>query len=389
MSTSPFIRNQFTLSAYVLLGFYAYMQTSLGPIMPFIRAELSLNYTVTGFHVTGFALGMVIAGITGASMAQRFGRKLLFWGAGLGMVSGGILLSLAQIAPLTILGTFMLGWLGTYLLVMIQSTLADEHGENRAIALTESNIVASILAAIVPIVVGIGAGTVLTWRVAIVLGAGLWLTMFVINRTMSFPTTKIDKTDNTSNTQLPNLFWWYWIVIFLCVALEWCVLFWSADFLNTVVGLPTEQAASILSVFLVAMIIGRVLGSRLTYRYAPQNLLWLAISLIIVGFPLFWLGQVAWLNILGLFIVGLGISNLFPLGLSIASRVGENASDLASSRISLAAGLAILIIPQVLGSTADVIGIFNAFMIVPLFITMLVVMLAIANRKFKHKTADI
>jgi len=358
------------------------MQTSLGPIMPFVRAELSLNYTVTGLHVTSFALGMVIAGVTGASVAQRLGRRRLFWGAGIGMVSGGILLSIAQVAPLTIFGTFIMGWIGTYLLVMIQSTLADEHGDNSAIALTESNIVASLLAAIVPIVVGVGAGTVLTWRIGIGVGAVLWLSVFLLNRDMHFPAVQVDDTDTDSGKRLPRLFWWYWVLIFLGVAVEWCVVFWSVDFLDTVVGLPTEQAASVLSVFLVAMIMGRVLCSRLTYRYAARHLLWLAIGLVAVGFPMFWLAQVSWLNIIGLFIVGLGIANTFPLGLSIASRVGQRASDLASSRISLAAGLAILLIPQILGSTADVVGIFNAFAIVPVFLLLLMVILWQANRQF-------
>lgn len=387
MTTSAFVRNQFTLTAYLLLGFYAYLQTSLGPIMPFVRADLELNYTVTGLHVTGFALGMVTAGTTGAFLAEKLGRKRLFWGAGLGMVFGGVLLSLAQVAPLTILGAFTMGWLGSYLLVMIQSTLADEHGDKRAIALTESNIVASILAAIVPIVVGIGAGTILTWRVAMIVAGGLWLVIFAVSHNVTFPVAKTDSSDARSHKQLPRLFWFYWVVIFLCVALEWCVLFWSADFLDTVIGLPTEQAASVLSVFLVAMIVGRVVGSRLTYRYPPQRLMWLAVILIAVGFPLFWLGQVAWLNIGGLFIVGLGIANLFPLGLSIASMVGKNASDLASSRVSLGSGLAILIIPQVLGSTADLIGIFNAFTIIPIFVILLAIMLGLANRQLNADSA--
>lgn len=380
--TNPFVRTRFTLSAYILLGFYAYMQTSLGPIMPFVRQDLSLNYTVTGLHITGFALGMVIAGITGARFAERVGRRGLFWAGGLGMCVGGTLLCLAHIVIMTILGAFLMGWLGTYLLVLIQSTLADAHLENSAIALTESNIIASIFAAISPVVVGFGASTDVTWRLAIFAGFILWFSIFALNRRVQLPIAQNDNTDDEATRTLPRLFWLYWIVIFLCVAMEWCVLFWSADFLDKVIGLPTEQAATITSVFLVAMIIGRVLGSRLTYRYSPQNLLWVAIGLIGIGFPMFWVAQVTFINIVGLFIIGLGIANLFPLGLSIASRVGRHASDLASSRISLSAGLAILIIPQVLGSTADLVGIFNAFAIVPIFLVLLAIMLSIANKQY-------
>jgi fucose permease len=264
---------------------------------------------------------------------------------------------------------------------MIQSTLADEHGKNRAIALTESNIVASIFAALAPLVVGFGATTVVTWRIAVLLAGALWLAIFVASHNMTLPTTQTTHADTTAQKQLPRLFWWYWVVMFLCVALEWVIFFWAADFLEKIVGLSTEAASSILSVFLVAIIIGRIIGSRLAYRFAPQHLLWLAIGLISLGFPFFWLGQAQWVNIGGLFVVGLGIANLFPMGLSIASKVGESASDLASSRVSLAAGLAIFLLPQMLGSLADFIGIFNAFGIVPVFIISFVLILAYANRQ--------
>lgn len=381
MTTQPFTRNRFTVSAYILLGFYAFIQSALGPIMPFVRTELSLNYTVTGLHLTGFALGMVIAGGSSAPIAHRIGRKRLFWGGGLGMCIGCGLFMLAQIALLSIIGTFLMGWLGTYLLVMIQSTLADEHLGHRAIAFTESNIVASIFAVFAPIMVGVGVSMGLTWRLSLILGIGLWVILIVFYYQTDLPKSKLTVNTVNQKESLPRLFWFYWFVVFLSVAVEWCMIFWSADFLEKVVLLPTEQAASIVSVYLLAMLVGRVIGSRMARRYSPRQLFWVANGVILLGFPLFWLGQIPTINILGLFVVGLGVSNLFPLGLSIASDVGENASDLASSRVSLGAGLAILILPQALGSTADIIGIFNAYMIVPIFIVLLIVTLVIANRQ--------
>lgn len=383
MQTTSFMRSRFTLSAYVLLGYYAYLQSSLGPIMPFVRDELSLNYSITGLHSTAYALGMVLAGLTGATVASYVGRRRLFWGGGLGMCLGGILFMVAQIAPLTILGTLLMGWSGTYLLVMIQSTLADEHLQHRAIALTESNIMASVFAMFVPIIVGIGASSDLTWRLAIMVGIGVWMCVFVMNQNTKLPSAHTVDEKKLSTHKLPHLFWLYWGVIFLGVAVEWCIFFWSANFLNTVVQLPKEQASTVVSVFLLAMVIGRMVASRLTYRYAPQQLLWGAIGLVLIGFPMFWVGQEQVINIIGLFVVGLGVANFFPLGLAIASKVGGRASDLASSRISLAAGLAILILPQILGSTADIVGIFNAFVIVPLFLVLLSGMLWFANQQNK------
>jgi hypothetical protein len=47
-------------------------------------------------------------------------------------------------------------------------------------------------------------------------------------------------------------------VILLVVATEFCILLWGADFLATVVGLSSAAAATTLSLFLVAVVAGRV-----------------------------------------------------------------------------------------------------------------------------------
>ena len=125
---STFLRDRFTWLAYLLLAYYAYLQAALGPLMPFLRAELDLNYTVGGFHFSAFALGMVLAGLTGDRFASRWGRTAIFWGGAIGMAAGAIGFALARKVGLTIAAAFLIGFLGTLLLVMIQAALSDHHG---------------------------------------------------------------------------------------------------------------------------------------------------------------------------------------------------------------------------------------------------------------------
>ena len=70
-----FARDLFTWLAYLMLGYYAYLQASLGPLMPFLSTELSLNYTISGLHFSAYALGMTLAGLSGERAAQRWGRR--------------------------------------------------------------------------------------------------------------------------------------------------------------------------------------------------------------------------------------------------------------------------------------------------------------------------
>ena len=80
-------------------------------------------------------------------------------------------------------------------------------------------------------------------------------------------------------------------------------------------------------------------------------------------------------------VAGLGIANLFPLTLSAASSVVlPRQANAASSRITLAAGLATLITPQVLGSLADQIGIRGAFAVAAAFLLVATGVVWIANR---------
>jgi fucose permease len=381
----PFVRDSFTWLAYLMLAYYAYLQAALGPLMPFLGAELDLNYTVRGYHLSGFAVGMILAGLTADRAARRFGRRAVFWGGGLGMGLGALLLVLGRAVPVTIAGAFIMGVVGTYLLVMIQATLSAHHGERRAIALTESNVVAVLCAALAPVLVGQGEQLGIGWRAALVGVAALWLAMFVIGRTIPIPSASGGEAQPRRSARLPRLFWAYALVVFLSVSVEWSVIFWGADYLERIVGLERTLASTVMSVFLGAMFVGRALGSGLARRFAPGRLLLGAILVVMVGFPLFWLAQMPTLNIIGLFIAGLGVANMFPFTLSVASGLVPAQADTLSARISFSSGLAILLMPQLLGSTADQIGIRDAFAIVGGLVIAVFVVAYMANRAAGRK----
>jgi MFS family permease len=357
---TTFVRDRFTWLAYFMLAYFSFMQSSLGPLMPFLRAELNLNYSETALHLSAFAFGMIIAGLVADRVALRWGRALVFWGGALGMGVGGVLLTLANRSALTIASSFLMGLLGAFLLVMIPACLTDHHGNKRAIALTESNVAASISATLAPLMVGLGETIGLTWRFALLVGAGICFLLALVFRRTPIPTGE-RRSQAQSNHPLPRRFWAYWLVVVLGVSLEWCMVFWGADFLQNSVGLEKVAASTLMSVFFVAMVIGRVIGSRLTHNFESSRLLIVAIAVVGVGFPLFWLGRSPAINIVGLFIAGLGIANLYPLTLSVAASIDPEQANLASARILLAGGLAILVAPQVLASFADRVGIYDAF----------------------------
>jgi predicted MFS family arabinose efflux permease len=381
----PFVRDRFTWLAYFMLSYYAYIIAVLGPAVPFLRRELNINYTVSAFYISAFAAGMVGAGLTNAWMARRFGRSALFWGGGLFMALGTVALTLGQSAEVGIVSVFLFGLLGSYLLVTVQSTLSQLHGKNRAYALTEANVFAVLAASAAPLAVGIGEAQGWTWRVAVYIGLAVFGLAFIWARPrISLPVVRQDasvaQVSSTQHGKLPRAFWAYWMVVFFSVAVEWCVIFWASTYMETVVGLSKEAAASSVALFTVGQFIGRAAGSWLTRRYSSGNLLLIAGAIVLIGFPFFWLGRTPIVNAFGLFVCGLGVANLFPLGLSQTSAVGINNPDAASGLTSMSSGIAILLTPQILGIVADRLDIQTAYGIVAPIAIAVIVMTLYANK---------
>jgi fucose permease len=372
-----FVRYRLTWAVYGLVGFFAYLETVLGPIMPFLRAEHGFNYTVASLHFSAFALGGVLVGFVGERVAGRWGRRASLWGGGAGMAAGALLLALSPFAFGTIFGALVMGALGAQLLVTTQAVLADRHGEWNAVALTESNAAASACAILASLAVGAFAGLGLGWRAALV--PPVVALVLLATRFHAEPLGQAQRaaaTPDGASTTLPARFWAYFGVLFLGISVEWCIAYWGADFLVNSVGLGPSGAATALSVFFVAMLAGRLVGSRLAHRLPGDRLLLTTLCVALAGFPLFWLSGTPALGLTGLFVTGLGVGSVYPLTISVGVAAVPGGTDTATARFALAGGGAILLAPFVLGVIADRIGIEGAYgIVVPLLLASVALML--------------
>ena len=368
-----FVRYRLTWAIYGLVGYFAYMETVLGPLMPFLRAEHGFNYTVASLHFSAFALGGVLVGFVGERVAGRWGRRVSLWGGGAGMAAGALILALSPFAFGTIFGALVMGTFGVQMLVTTQAVLADRHGDWNTVALTESNAAASTCAILASLAVGAFAGLGLGWRAALV--PPVAALVLLVARFYAEPlgqTQRAESTPDGASPTLPVRFWVYFGVLFLGVSAEWCIGYWGADFLVNAVGLEPAGAATALSVFFVAMLAGRLVGSRLARRLPGPTLLAVTLGVALAGFPLFWLSGVPALSLLGLFVAGLGIGCVYPLAISVGVAAVPGRADAATARFSLAGGSAILLAPFVLGAFADRIGIEGAYgIVVPLLLAAL------------------
>src|SRR5512135_843476 len=248
---------------YLALAFYAYFLNILGPITPFLKNELSLSYTVSSLHFTGFALGIIIIGLGGHLFIRYFGRRKALWIGAAGLSLGVVLLVLGRSPLITIGASFLMGLVGSLILAIVPSALSDQHGEMQAVAISEANVVSSLISSAAPLLVGWFALTAGGWRMALVVGALAPLALYFGLGRVAMPQASAETEQaEKAGRPLPGSYWVLWVALLLAVSVEFCMVFWSADYMEKGLGLPKADAAQTVSLFLAGMIGGRLAASR-------------------------------------------------------------------------------------------------------------------------------
>lgn len=360
MAPNHFQRTPLTWLSYGLLAFHTFLQAMISACMPFLRPEFNLDYTRTSMYLSANALGMVLAGIFAGRLANLLGRRRLLYCSFGGSTAGLLLMALGRVAEIPLAGAFLCGFFGPMMMVLVQAFLSDIHGETKAVALSEANIVAGIGSLAAPLVVSLMVSTGLGWR-----GSPWFTLLFPLVAAAVFWKTTLPQSpfqaQGSARARLPLSFWLSVGIIYLSVSAEWSVIFWSADFLENVAGFTKTAAAACISGFFAIMVLSRYVSSRLVRNFSPRRLLVIAQGIGILGVLLFWLAPWGILRVVGLLLSSAGISNLYPLSMIETFNRSGGDTNTASARATLAAGLAILTAPLFLGGLADRVGIQTAY----------------------------
>src|SRR5215212_1204738 len=383
-----FHRDELTWLAFGMLGFYNYLLSGLGPLMPSLREELGLSYTIASLHFSAFAVGMILAGLVGDRLVRRYGRRTVFWTGALGLVAGAVALTLFHTPVLTVGSVLLMGAVGSLVLILIPAILADRHGENRAVAIVEANILSAATGAMAGLLIGLGERTPAGWRGALLLSLVIPLFLAIRFGHVSLPAAHPSEARRDVATHLPPGYWAFWFTVVLAVGTEFSLIFWGADFL-VAAGLSTSAAATTVSLFLWGMVAGRLAGRQVTRRMPTDRLLLLALGISGGGFFVYWLAPAAPAVVLGLFIAGVGVANLYPLIVALALGAAPGQSNEAGARLTFASGTAILAAPLLLGALADATGIRLAYGVVPIFIFGALIASRLGRRLSQEPAADL
>lgn len=375
------VRSPALWALYALLGLYAFLQNAIGPAVPFLRAEFHLDYTFAALHISAYAVGMMVSGVVAPTVIRRFGVHMALWGGQVGTLAGLTVLVLAPSPWVSLAGILFAAVSGTVSLAAIQVSVADLAGAHRGQALVEANMAASLTSAAAPFVLVLGTLGGTGWRT-------IWPAFVVaLAATLLFGFKPVAKAvpdrpaaEHGAAGKLPRAFLRAWLLIFFGVSIEWCVGFWAAEYLKGLPGGSVGLAAAGAGTFQLASLAGRFLSSRLTGRLGEKTILLAAVVLVAAGFPLYWSLANPFVAFLGLILCGLGVSNFYPLGLSLALGSAGSQAAKASSLATLGSGSAVLLAPLALGAMADRWSLQTALFAIPAGLVIVLILLLIKRK---------
>jgi MFS family permease len=381
-----FVRDAPTVLSYLVVGCFTFWLYAFGPAVTLLRAEWGFSYTLLGVYSVLWSTGAALAGAGFAWAARRRGRGELLWCSALGTTIGAALFTLGGGVPATLIGAGVFGLAGTTLLIVTQAILSDRHGAQRERALTEANIGAGASAVFAPLVLGVLAAGMLGWRAAFAVPAVVLAVLYLRYRRSSLTAAPEHRVAQTAG-RLPTACWLFAVLTAVSSAIEFCLVYFGPQMLLGT-GLSAAAASTALSSNFLGILIGRLLGARLTRRPGRSvALLYASLAVTGASFVLFWLTDRPAPAILGLFLCGVGIANLYPLSLALTLDAACGREDRANARSQLILGVVAAASPYLLGSLADRHGLAAAFTLKPVLIGICLLLLGGGLRARRRSTA--
>jgi MFS family permease len=375
-------RDTATWIAFACLFGFGLLNAVLGPALPYLRAAEGLSYLAASAHQVAFAVGGGIAGLLAAAVSRAMSRRRAI-ATGLGMAAlAGLGIGYGPSAYVTILAAFVLSLCGTTALIRLWALLADLHQERRTVAMSEGEVCVSLAGILTPVLIGGLAATALSWRAAtavtsVVVAATAVLVLVVpfAEQRERAPAAAVTK----SRWRQPML-----VVVVAVVALEFCLSFWLASFLDDEVGLGRDLAVAMSSVLYAAALAGRLLVSRLARRIAAEPLLVSALFLTVVGAPLLLIAHGPVLAIAGIVVTGIGMGATFPLTSSLHVQASSISADAAMGQVLAVAAIGQIAGPLATGVLAQVADLRVGLLLLPTLSALGLVALALHHRNVQH-----
>lgn len=169
-----------------------------------------------------------------------------------------------------------------------------------------------------------------------------------------------------------------------CAQEQTCIL-WGSSYFVLHIGLDEETAASLASLYMLGLTVGRFLNGFLTYKWSDTNLIRLGEGVIGMGIAVMLLPFGKWAAMAGLVLMGLGSAPIYPCIIhSTPDHFGEENSQAIIGVQMASAYVGICCMPPLFGILANRIGVYLLPWYTAAILAVMTLMSERLNRKCSH-----
>ncbi len=355
----------------------------LGPSIPKIIEDLQISYTQAGLFFTMLSLGSLFGTTLTGFASDYLNRKILFGTVALILAVGlaGMGLAVSYLAVLLIILGYSL--FGSPAGTVGQSIMLSMFPERRERYISLQTSFAAMGSLTAPLLVWLNLRGGLSWRWSFIEAGGIAALLFIWILIAPLPrsTGRMIGWKNLSGILGNPRILVSALLIFLSVAPDLGFSYWLAEHFKSELGVPLELSAAVVSVFLVGMIGGRLLTSRLLRSFASVRILKAGMVLSLVSLTVFL--SVPWIpvKLITLMLYGLGTAPVFPLLMARGTALYPDQPGTVSGVLFGSVSLGGMAFPLLLGAVASSVGIRLTYVLVGVIILGLLLAL-IATQKW-------
>ncbi|HHT27108.1 MAG TPA: MFS transporter [Firmicutes bacterium] len=366
---------------YGLIGMFSVLFPT---IMPTVITGFSLTLAAAGLVYPARAVGALLGAMVGGIVSDRAGRRTLLTGSAALLCLGLTSSAIGQSWPLFLGGFFISGLAQGALAAGINAVAAENAGANSAKVLNRLHGIYSIGAALSPIGVGWLLSTGASWQVVLLVLAGIWL-IFTCGASVSHYAKK-NTAHQAKRGSLTTLFkhpvfLLAGIIAFTYNGLAWSLIGWVNTYLQQEAGLPQVLATGMLTLFYIALAVGRFACASLTTRFGNTRVLLACALGAALAYPLVLAKPWPILAAVGVLFSGLTLSGLYPIALAVATRFGAGHTGAVVGAMSNAMTLGTMLPPWWTGILAEFGGLQMALSINYIMVIIMIAAVILLNRQ--------
>jgi CP family cyanate transporter-like MFS transporter len=346
--------------------------SSVGPLIPFIRADLGLSNGLAGFLTTLPLLTFATFSLFAPAIGKRLGMGRAIFLAMILLAFGMILRVLGGI-ELLLIGTGITGIgiviANVLLIPLIKVRLPQKLGLMTALMATIMSLFAAIAAGLsVPLAVDLDLGwrgSLASWSVFILIALVLWIPQ--IRR----PKAGLDSSQSPAKNVWKSKLAWHVTLFMGCQSVMYFTLTaWLPDMLISRGWSPVE-AGAVSAVMQLLGLIGSYFAPAILIRQKQQSTFTLIVGIMyLFGFTgLFF--HLEWLTYLSLSIIGIGMGASLSIGYTLISlRTAEDTTTAKLSAMVQSSGYYLAALgPMLFGISLDIFNNWNFLIFFMLFFT--------------------